>query len=138
MIPLMLVSQLAMSLKEDSNENISGAALGGKVLAFALFAYVFWLSYRTGKIYDGKCPRNMFKPLKKSAYQFAYAVMIVFFLVWIFLNWELGRSGFGVFEIIMSVMIGIFPFHILNIVYYLRDNKLVTGLSSQMEINENH
>ncbi len=135
-IPLVFISQFVLFLKESSGELISIAGLMGKLFAFGLFAYVFWLSYRTFKIYSGKFPRNQFKLLSKSEYYFAYVVMFVFFLVWILLYWEFWTLGFDGIAVFVIVVVGIFPFHILNTVYYLRDNKLVKGLSSQQDTGE--
>jgi uncharacterized protein with PQ loop repeat len=136
MTPLMFISQWLVSLKEDDTEVTSGPALLGQILGFGLFVYVFWISYRTSNIYSGKCLRNQFKPVKKFEWYFTWVVMSVLFLTWVFMNWVLGKSGYGVFDILISVLIGIFPFHLLNMIYYLRDNKLVEGSATQVEKKE--
>jgi hypothetical protein len=125
LIPLSFISQLIDFSKTEHNVSNSAIYILGNIFAGSLFVYTFWLSFRTRKIYSGKVNKSDFPLIPKIHIYLAYIVMTVLFITWIFFNWQLGTMGFDWIEIILSLILAIYPFHILNIIYYLKENSLV-------------
>lgn len=125
----MLVNFIGKQGNEGNFSNIETYSIGymfGEFFTYGLFIYTFWISYRTRKIYNGKCQRADFKYLSKSEYYLTCIIMIAFSLLWILTIWLFGwlYGGFDGVSIFIIVFMAIFTFHLLNIVFYIKDNKL--------------
>jgi hypothetical protein len=95
-----------------------------EILRMIPFIYTAWISILTFQVFSGKGPRDTFEGLDKSAMRLMLFMMIFLYLQWFGSALIIFDSSLKLRAIAVSAGILIFPLHLLNLYFHIRNNKL--------------
>jgi hypothetical protein len=95
-----------------------------EILKMIPFVYTAWISILTLKAFSGKGNRETFEGLDKSAMRLMLFMMIFLYLQWFGSALTIFDSSLQWRAVAVSAGILIFPMHLLNLYFHLRNNKL--------------
>ena len=125
-IPLILLMNFISSWGNHYSEKVSDLEYAGNWLAVFIGALVFALVLRTNSVFSGRKKRDDFNPISKLTYYSGVFIMLLaLFVLTRLISMTYYLTNSDGYSIIVCLVFAIYPFHLLGLLFYLKDNNLI-------------
>lgn len=122
---LWTLSEIVKRLPHRKNYYENESNLFIQLLSMIPFIYTAWISILTFKACTGKANRDTFEGLSRGSLRLMLVMMIILYIEWFATGMVVFDGRFSWIALGASAAILIFPLHLLNLYFYIRNNKLI-------------
>ena len=122
---LWILSEIVKHLPHRKNYYEDESNLFIQLLSMIPFIYTAWISILTFKAFTGNANRVAFEGLSRGSLRLMLVIMVILYIEWFATGMVLFDGRFSWIALGASVALLIFPLHLLNLYFYIRNNRLI-------------